>query len=397
MRKVRAWFKSVRRRWLSWSARMTTGALMLLPGAAALMAYAQSAGGVVADVAAMVAVGSFLSLVFGTFLGSVRRETEVAIDEEEGTVTVAGETLRAAQVASGFLTAMRHEAQSTPPSVRDGWEVRLRLSDGRELRLGLEDRADALAVLRLMGVDGSRKRLVLPRRKSGTVVLTLFVSMIALPFIAGIWAGAAVTLPPFAALISALAPLVWLYPRVFWWTLMKLQPSDVVVGHDGTRTAEGFLPHHRVRGVDVQGDEVVLETDAGEWRIPMGPVAPELRVALQERIEALMTEPAAPSAPLARGDEDTAAWIARMKKLLATDYRDAGVPAHKLREVLEDGRATAAERVGAAVALMAKEEERPRLRVRVAELAESVADEDLERAFEELAKGELKKKTAEAL
>lgn len=90
---------------------------------------------------------------------------------------------------------------------------------------------------------------------------------------------------------------------------------------------------------------------------------------------------------LVRGGRGIGEWTQALGELSRGGYRQARIPRLLLHRIFENAHADAERRLGAAIALSTGEgqDERRQIRVRVAELAEEIADPALAHAFSELA------------
>ena len=174
--------------------------------------------------------------------------------------------------------------------------------------------------------------------------------------------------------------------------------TDGVLLHGAVRTR--FFPYAAVRGVASHPRGVSLEREHGRPVVlPTGRVCSaesELyREVLLERLrEALAAGGGGALAQvdlerLERCGRPLAAWREELGKLLgeAGDYRRRGLSAEDLGAVIEDPAAPVERRIGAAVALGSVRRDEARRRVRVATLA--TVDDDLRKALERAAEGEI--------
>lgn len=188
--------------------------------------------------------------------------------------------------------------------------------------------------------------------------------------------------------------------------LRALLRREVVVGTDGA-VFHGALRKRRVRFDDLvsarrEARGVRLHRrDGSSILLPVvgargGGAQEEARAsALLRRIEEVLDARAASAvdrpglAELDRGGRDADAWREHLRGLARedADYRRAGLTRAELGNVIEDAAAPVGRRVGAALALAAGEPEEARRRVRIA--ADASADEELKRALEQAAEGEV--------
>ncbi|MFT3772007.1 MAG: hypothetical protein QM820_41905 [Minicystis sp.] len=200
--------------------------------------------------------------------------------------------------------------------------------------------------------------------------------------------------------------------------IRALQRREAVVGTDGIVFRRALrklrIPYDEVTGVlpDARGvrllrrgaSPVVLPTQGAvdgplpERRAAPGVHVPEAearRNALLARIEEAMAmrDQGAVARPgldlLDRRGRSIAAWREELAKLLdeGAGYRRTGLTAGDLAGVVEDASASVERRIAAAVALATKPEDEARQRVRIA--AQACADDELRRALESAAEGEI--------
>jgi hypothetical protein len=196
-----------------------------------------------------------------------------------------------------------------------------------------------------------------------------------------------------------------------------LRRREAVVGTDGIayrRTFKTeFIPYGSLarvapdtRGVRLErkdGRRVLLATRrAVERPLPMGraaeapktPAEAQQRVLLERIREAMASGSSSELARVAidrldRNGRPIQVWREELRRLLAPegDYRAARISPEDLGGVIEDPVAPAERRIAAAVALAAKEQGEARRRVRIA--VQACADEELQRALEHAAEGEM--------
>lgn len=185
--------------------------------------------------------------------------------------------------------------------------------------------------------------------------------------------------------------------------LALLRRREAVVGTDGVRYRRflrtRFIPYPSVARVGPYAAGVEIERRDGAVvrlrTLAAGAMDAEARRAvLLDRIQQAMT---ADAGALARVDLERldrhgrpfTVWRAELGKLLSgtSDYRTTVLSAADLASVIEDPAAPAARRIAAVVALGAAQPEEARRRVRI--VAPAFADDELRRALERAAEGEI--------
>lgn len=307
--------------------------------------------------------------------GALRLEGEVLALETSGGTS----RIPLAQVVEG--------ARET--SSGDGF--RLKLADGRTLVAGFLGAPaagcmDAREFLSALGLDAARRVATLRASAIETPAYRaawMFVSMVVLTFVAGD------AIPkPYRALCIVLESLF------AWWLATAAIGPAVTVGVDGMRVRgagrSAFYPWSEVRGV-AESRGALQATLASGRAVHLGSTRDPRAQALRERIDearAAAGGDARRDAATARSGRPVAEWRAAMAGLLAgAGYRSGSVTADDLDDVMRNGTATAEQRAGAAMALMASDPERHATRVRIA--AEALAEEPARRALEEIAEGEV--------
>jgi hypothetical protein len=242
------------------------------------------------------------------------------------------------------------------------------------LRLEAKDVADAHRLLRLLGLDRSQTVLRLPSYWGGVwgqlfaqVVLQLAwqIRLFSDPGRLG-WAA--------TALWATFIVLLWLV------TFLSLH-GETVIGTDGLL----FLrPFHRrfvafseIQSVDLdERSKLVVRTRSGTtFKRTMPAAAAQAALeAIESSLASVGSPPEALRQRLGRSttDEDATAWLARVRALATSaSYRADGLAADVLWRVVDDARASASERAGAAAALdvNATPDERQRLRDIAARMA----------------------------
>lgn len=280
-------------------------------------------------------------------------------------------------------------------------EVVLELHGGDVWRVEVADVSEGLELLGALGLGGRARTLRVPRRQSGTVVLTTFILFALAPFAMVPVAFAAIVIPPASVVVFAVALLL----RVGAAILGRLQPGPLSIGADGVAWNEGkrrrFVPHRDIEDATLQSvgtlghRDLVLATRDGVVRVPLGPLEPDLLEAVRAHVLAARGEAVAATQAFARGGRDYEAWKRDVEELIKGDYRKVGVPKVRVLETLEDPHAPADQRLGAAMALAA---DSPELAANVArDIARACADRELADALEALAEARLDPRRAEAV
>ncbi|MCC6555618.1 MAG: PH domain-containing protein, partial [Polyangiaceae bacterium] len=314
------------------------------------------------------------------------------------------------------------------------WEepdlVHLALRRGDVLVVKVEGAAEGDRLLRAAGVSAAERALRVPLASAasqiplgsifGGVLLGLlgsglFVACVALALVVrdymDLYATAQIIGP------SVALTIVGLLGSAVYAVLSALRRREVVVGTDGIAYRRSlsteFIPYGQIarvlpdtRGVRVErkdGRRVLLPTRrAADRPLPMGraaeaprtPAEAQQRVLLERVREAMAAGAPSELAHVAldrldRNGRPVAEWRGELVSLLKPegDYRAARISPEDLGGVIEDPAAPAERRVAAALALSAREQAEARRRVRIA--VQACADEELQRALEMAAEGEV--------
>jgi len=179
-------------------------------------------------------------------------------------------------------------------------------------------------------------------------------------------------------------------------SVFRNRGAEILVGADGVRLPRRrglprFVPFRAIRDVAFDGKRLVLRLRNGKGLpLPTERMAPAARDALQrailDRRRAVSDEPEHLGA-LGREGEG-AAWLENVRALLEGErgFRELALDEHAVLRVLEDDGAEREQRIAAALALLAKDRDATRPRVRVA--VEQTADADLEEALEAALEGD---------
>lgn len=270
----------------------------------------------------------------------------------------------------------------------------LSLADGRVIRVGLQSRAAARALLDEIGLGAEGRRLVStqggPRRQ-------LAVGCLAFPLAFTIWA-ALVT--RFEAVLGDLTPTLLALLVVATTLLARrfARPPEVIVGAEGVVlrapfAADRFVRFDAIERGHREGRALVMTMAGSEPPLRIACADADLAEALAARINAAGARARGGQRPtpvaevLDPGERELPAWREALSRLLRAEgrYRSAAVDLEDVADVLEDPAAPPRLRIGAALALRGSDEPRARVRVRLA--AEACA-EDRVRAALEAAAGE---------
>jgi hypothetical protein len=296
--------------------------------------------------------------------------------------------------------------------VPDEGKVRVRLrkkSGGRDLLFEVADRAEGHALLRALGFDatqsvaevrGASDALRWPVSKMlAYILLPIFFLFMPLVLAGGFALGP--TGMPVFGVFMVLALLTYIFGLV-------LSPTRVRIGVDGVLAkwvnTERFIPFSRVTevrkyshesaGKTYLGVELALEDGTAE-RILCGQEGwtkteqDEMFERIREAYELHQSSGGdLPPEVLVRGDRNAREWVNALRAIgsgASADMRTAPVHPDALIRIVEDARAPAELRVGAAVAAIAGGAD-ARERVRIA--AETTASEKLRVALETVARSE---------
>ena len=272
-------------------------------------------------------------------------------------------------------------------------EVVLRTKTGRQWRISMNTVEEAWEFLAMTGLQAEKRKIRVKRRKSGTVILSQLLSVLALPL-------------PVAAVVLvlggvkqaagiALFPIVW---GLIWWRILRaLQPSDLEIGADGIawkrRWRRHYIPYRDIRSVQVVGDSILIETDSAKHEIALGPIPFSDRRMAATRIRYLMRQSRGELPQLGRQGREYGQWVEGLKRALSESFRQAHIPKVRVEATLNDPQAPEDQRLGAAIALFQSDPEAARRLAR--EAAEGCANEDLAAALQAFADDELDAATAE--
>jgi hypothetical protein len=261
--------------------------------------------------------------------------------------------------------------------------VEVELSDGDRLTLRLADLAAAHALVSTLGFGAgqrrSRARLAMPVGRLFHLPLAIGIHLlVAIPFafafgvLAGGWG-----IGQF--LSSALEMGIYLA------VARRLRPAEVEIGDDGVHIHRGFSSRF-VAAQDPALSGALAGVGVDDVR------AREIVNRAAERTAKARTD----AQVFERGERSIGEWRRHIKASMEGGYRASPVTAEEAASVLRSAEATAAQRIGAGIALRAfGEQHRVRaaidatanVRVRVAleAIADDRADEEVERALRRLA------------
>lgn len=193
-----------------------------------------------------------------------------------------------------------------------------------------------------------------------------------------------------------------LVSAMLWGLVRSLRRRDLVVGADGLHLVSDkmFVPIAKVERVDPYHAGVrVVRKDGGMNILPLpeppgSPAFIRAQAALLHAIREAKALAGSPRSPklesLDAAGRAPQAWKSALAALAAGDgnYRVVAVTDDELEQVIGDAASSPERRVGATLALAARDAERARARVRVA--APALADEELREALEAAAEGEVR-------
>jgi hypothetical protein len=346
-----------------------------------------------------------------------------------GTVVVGGGAIRVLDSA-GKITREIPLDQVTQGFWEEPDQVHLATRSGETLVARAPDAASGERLLHACGVTAAERVLRVPLASATSRVLggTVFAGLaLTFVFITVVFGGMVLAfgareivthpnlrnLSTFFITNALLAPVLGLG----WGLVRAMRRREAVVGADGIvfrRVRRSlFIPYTSVtsvtrhpRGVRVErrdGPPIVLPTQGAESR-PLPTLAPapghasgaeaerevlygRIVQAMAARDEGALAHPDLER--LDRRDRSLAQWREELRKLLdeQADYRRARLTTTDLARVIEDAGAPAERRIAAAVALASAEPEEARRRVRIA--VDACADDELRRALESAAEGEI--------
>lgn len=273
-------------------------------------------------------------------------------------------------------------------TARGGFELHLdheQVIGGEMLTAAPGASVDAAGLLRALGVDASRR------------AVTLRTSPVDSPAFRAAWFFVGI-MPALMSLdtVKVRLALMVLGAALAWVLAAAWRGPAVTIGLDGLRvvTLVGarFIPWAAVTGVAVEGRALRATLASGE-AVHLGVAgggASSRAEAMRSRIEEARSQAATADprheAATARQGRTEAQWREAMAALVGSaSYRDEPVSEDDLEAVLRAGTASAEQREGAALALMAVDPARNATRVRIA--ASSLADEPTREALEAIARG----------
>jgi Bacterial PH domain len=321
---------------------------------------------------------------------------------------------------AGVSAVIRRVTRSYGPGrVVDGWidepgevtSVVLRMRGGDVISIEVPTLLEARAVLLAAGVAAEQQ--VLKMRLANAMTQLPVGGCIAalgsffLP-IAGIIATIGLFASPMGSRAQGTSALILAaITLVFALLVRALIPPRVVIGTDGIAVermfGRTFVRHSRVTEVSSRRGAVVLQVRGGRsLALPTGHRYASLRsraeesphTALRNRIEEARaagrsrSSPSACAADLDRGGRSLDAWRRHLRGLVSTEsYRRASVGKEEIAAVLEDASAPPQRRVAAALILA--EGDDAAIKLRIADVVRTCADESLRAALEAAAQGEI--------
>jgi hypothetical protein len=288
----------------------------------------------------------------------------------------------------------------------EGAEVELRLTNGDVISTSVATPAEADAVLDAAGVDASKRALSMQLGGAALNVAIAAAALVPASCVASMVAlGVAklLVLPSAAmgflifTLVAAGVPLA----------LRAFSPPFVQVGLDGVSVrgafSRWFVPFDQLAQVSLRGRDVVLSLRDGSERVisAAGTGASRCR-ALAARIAEGVSEAQSPRdlsarlTALDRNGRTLEAWSAALRAVVndRDAYRHTGLTRDEIAGALDDPRATADRRIGAAYALALADRGDAAARVRVA--VETIAHEPVRVALARAAEGELDEESVAA-
>ena len=168
------------------------------------------------------------------------------------------------------------------------------------------------------------------------------------------------------------------------------------LGTDGIRWkslgSKQFVAYSEIENVNFVGvstpntQSVILTTKDGRaHKIPISGANPHNLSIVRQRVKGALGQAATLLMPqLEKGELSDTDWRAGLRRLLelGADYRRAAVPKERVLEILQDGAASPAQRVGAGIALV--EAESPEAHRVLVSVSESTANPELREELEEL-------------
>jgi hypothetical protein len=347
-------------------------------------------------------------VMFGVFLRAAQatrslasRRTERAVRFSAGGVTAPGRTIDRRAIADGYFQPR------PPPEVKQGRRrgvgstVCLRDRFRRvlfEAEVASEDQA--LAILRVLGLDASRKRAEF--RGAAPAAATYPRYLVSLALTTGFVVGLHVLLRTLGIGLGAFATMGGILPFI----LAAGLPSTIVIGVDGILLrwlwARRFIPMSEITGVTPAGErsiriqlasgKVEMLHTSNSRRNSILSLAPHRDAVLARLLEAWSSHrergPTADVAALvARGTRNPVEWRRALEQLASADpgYREPALRDEDLWRVVEDPRAREDARAAAAVLLRSRLDDGGRARVRIA--AEASASPRLRVALDAAAAG----------
>jgi hypothetical protein len=333
-------------------------------GIAALLGALATYVAIVADLALVIAAVPMLTLVaaaaWAGWYRPRKRPAELAITPEG--VKADGRTL---------ATRRSLRAGDAAEQADGRWQVDLHRWFGQRVRLVVGTAKEAREALAALGFDRRVGTTTFRVRRSTFLSLDVAV---------------------FGALTSLVIAFVLAGLSNTWWPLLLplvvmavagvvRRMQTLTVGADGVTIGQRFIPFSQIRGVGPGRDPRVLELDVEpDEHVRLDTTPERLRAgSSRDHVRAIVAEawlrakrrPATNAASLLRGDRDVKDWVASLRTNQG-GYRIAAMDDDELFAIVTDPRAAQEARVGAAIALAAKSDHAPRLRVAADDIADPV-------------------------
>lgn len=244
-----------------------------------------------------------------------------------------------------------------------GTLVRLALHRGYLVDAVMDDPGDARAVIEAAKLDARNATMRLPLRGAVGTPVRAGVMGLALCFVAVPVYASAVPNPGAAGWLGLLATLVTCF--AVGWTVAQLIAPHLVVGNDGLMIRYGlrreFLGYENIARIELDSDtaptRLTLTSPDGRLRtLPTVTWQSTDTLLLVQRVRdaAAGGGSAARREIFARNGESIAQWRARITEMVtAQSFRKQHIADDDAREVMADQSASAEERVGAAIAMLA--------------------------------------------
>jgi hypothetical protein len=329
----------------------------------------------------------------GTMTFGSRYPDQISVDGEGITVERKGKTRK-------YLHRRFSSGVARPSGAVD-----LATKSGQLLRVQLRTRQDVDWLLRATRLDATQRSYTMRFRR---LFYQLLIGMLVIPGLLtygalGMHAVAQAMVPQLAAWSVPLGLVLGAFGS---YLALRGASTDVTVGADGIvvrRWRKRFIPYSELREVREMGSAIEIVRQNGARQVLWANCDdPAERTALVERIHDAMRaaarseDDAAAKLRLLRQDgRDVPAWRKQLAKLTehADGYRNITLSREELRDVLADDASKLEDRVAAAVALA--DDPEPATRLRVGEIAKSVAQPRLRISLEQISQGEASEQVLE--